>query len=582
MKALKNIKMRAKLFILTIPMMVALIASVVIAGVKIYKTEKDVTGVYYDALYTINNKLINADRDFYQAMMEAAKYREFTEGYTDFTAEIAEATLKSYEDNRQQVFDRVTVAVDVASKYDSLYLETKAEDGTNFKQAADDFWKEFDKWENAYNIKGTSGNWVEFNQYFEVAREYIDTMQEITEAWAVKEHDELTYTNQMAVLSFAILYGLIIFALLIFVTLILHQISSSIRDVTSSLNALAAGDLKHRFPTEDEMGRDELGSIHLCAKRLSEKLSSIIGDTKQMSEELTQAGKELSASADQVSQSSQQVSIAVSEISQGATSQASSVEVAANNTSDIGEDINRIHMVVEVLSKKTNEMKVTCDDTVGTMKGLLSQNEEVVRSMQQIQEQISATNQAVNEIAEASRIITDISAQTNLLSLNASIEAARAGEAGRGFAVVATEIGNLADQSGNAAVKISEIVKNLVTESAKSVTNIQQLNEGFKKQNSQIHSTGEEIHSMSEEVDMVVAEMNEISGKIANLNTAKESLVNIVSDLSALSEENAASSEETNASMEELNDTFELINESAVRLERLAESLKESISYFKN
>ena len=61
------------------------------------------------------------------------------------------------------------------------------------------------------------------------------------------------------------------------------------------------------------------------------------------------------------------------------------------------------------------------------------------------------------QIDELTEIILNISAQTNLLSLNASIEAARAGEAGRGFAVVASEISSLAASSRDTAAKIRDI-----------------------------------------------------------------------------------------------------------------------------
>ena len=51
--------------------------------------------------------------------------------------------------------------------------------------------------------------------------------------------------------------------------------------------------------------------------------------------------------------------------------------------------------------------------------------------------------------------------------------------------------------------------------------------------------------------------------------------------MSALSQENATSCEETTASMEDLNENIEIINKKIGNAKKIAQSLQESVTYFK-
>lgn len=386
--------------------------------------------------------------------------------------------------------------------------------------------------------------------------------------------------RQIAIIM--VIVAVTIVLIMIFIGLYMLKVSTkAINDIVAGLSSLADGNLNFGFEDQTLKRRDELGLLAENALSLKDKLTQVITTTLDLSSQVTGAGQQLSEAADDAFNNSAQVTTAINDISSGAVHQAGIVEKSVENTSEMGGNIAGITESIGTLSEAAKEMYDAAQRSAEALEGVETQNQEVMKEMQNIDSQIKLTNDAVTNIAEALNVITSISSQTNLLALNASIEAARAGEVGKGFAVVATEIGSLADQSGEAAVSIKKIVGNLVQESQKSVDIIEKLNEGLNAQNDQLVSTRADMDGMVSNVKSVESGMVDISDKVTWLNEFKDKLSELITQLSAISEENAASSEETNATMHQLNSTFEGITNSAEELRKLAETLDDEVKYFK-
>ena len=373
---------------------------------------------------------------------------------------------------------------------------------------------------------------------------------------------------------------LVVLVLIVIGVMATRSGTKAMNAISDSIKEVAEGNLTYDIPQELIDRNDELGNISESIYNLKNKLLDIIGTSVKLSGKVTESGDNLADSAEDASSASGLVANAVNDISTGAMSQAESVQSSAENVNEIGTDIETITDNVTTLSNNTDEMKEACSTSMQALDILLKQNLAVMESMKQIDEQIRNTNSSVQNIAESSKLITDIASQTNLLALNASIEAARAGESGKGFAVVADEIGKLASQSAETAEQINAIIHDLTTESEKSITTIEQMNSDLSAQSGHLDETKHNMEKMQAGVDNVAANAKDISVRVDNLEGAKNNLVEIIDSLSAISQQNAASSAETKDSMDNLNATFEVITNASESLKALAEQLYEKISYF--
>ena len=384
------------------------------------------------------------------------------------------------------------------------------------------------------------------------------------------EIDDYTQSRIMIIVDVAVVLLIIT---LITTTIVSKSLAGAIKHTEEALVGLSHG--KVNFKLEDRFltRKDEVGEMARAFEALQKKLIHIISNIKKSSEVLLGSGEELNHMAQQSNLAAGEISRAVEDISKGAVSQAEDVEEA---TVYVGEIVDG----VETLDETSNEMKNAGDESTNIIEQLTVSNDKTTKAIEHIGNQIKATNDSVQEIGEATKIITAIAEQTSLLALNASIEAARAGEAGKGFAVVADEIGKLADQSNTSAEQIRQTIDNLLEESEKSVEVMESVNVLVAEQQEKLNQTREKFVKVSKGITTSKDDMAAIKSHTESYFAARKKVADLIQSLSAISEENAASTQQTTASMEELNATMNLLAEASKNLTDLSRQLEEEIGFF--
>ena len=240
------------------------------------------------------------------------------------------------------------------------------------------------------------------------------------------------------------------------------QVTNSLAnmDFTVNINKSRAdeiGDMQHALLEIRDSLKESINSLHknIAESEESEKnLNMMIADSYGALEAITAGIDIIDKKVQAQMESVEYTTNSAAEVFHNAGNFEKTVHDQAGHITESSRSI-------EQLAGHINTIRSAVKTTKETTELLSSSSETGHKMLMKLTEELKQITEQSETLLKANNAIADITAQTNILAMNAAIEAAHAGEAGRGFAVVAGEVRKLAELSGKESDSISAQIKKM-------------------------------------------------------------------------------------------------------------------------
>ena len=280
-------------------------------------------------------------------------------------------------------------------------------------------------------------------------------------SWAIVSAVPSTIISSSILKVMMITFISAIVLLIIMSALIYAVISKAINPVnrvTERITNISKGDFTVNIVPE---GNNEITTLSESLKDYIEKMRATLNSLSGISGEMNSRAGECFDISHVLSDANNNQGESIERLNDTLNGMTGSIEDIALAATDLATTSSQ-------LAQNAEDVRALCDETMEASGKGKDEMAAMTRNVNTLNETIGEltgliriTAKSVEEITGITETINAISAQTNLLSLNASIEAARAGEMGKGFAVVASEVGLLANQSSEATDTIRKLIEDI-------------------------------------------------------------------------------------------------------------------------